>query len=150
MGFSGFHYGHSLTFCQYTIYLFFVPTPRKVTDQNAQVLTSGIPARLAELRRERGLTQAELAQAVGITRKLIANYEAGRTHLNDESIILLAKVLGVSTDQLLGVAQNPAAESVQSIRLVRRMQKIEKMPAPDQKALLKTIDKYLGDLPSES
>lgn len=124
-----------------------MPTPRKTIDQSTSTVTADIPARIAELRRERGFTQAELAETVGISRTLLTNYENGRTHLNDESIILLAKALGVSTDELLGIAKTRSSDSVQSVRLVRRMKKIEKMPGPDQKALLKTIDKYLADQP---
>ena len=95
------------------------------------------------LRKERGLTQSQLAEKVGITRNLLANYEMGRTHLTDESIILIAKALNVSTDQLLGIREPSEVTQVPSVRLVRRMQKIAQLPQPEQKAILKTIDTFL-------
>jgi transcriptional regulator with XRE-family HTH domain len=122
-----------------------MPTPRKKQKQTMPSTIAAIPGRLARLRRERGLTQVQLAEAIGISRNLLANYEMGRTHLTDESIILLAQILRVSTDELLGVSRtNTPPDMIPSVRLVRRMQKIQKMPLSDQKALLKTIDKYLS------
>ena len=55
--------------------------------------------------------------------------------------------LEVSADELLGLSQetgpkNPATKKL-SLKLVRRLQKMEQLPSSKQKALLQTIDGFL-------
>lgn len=120
-----------------------MPTPRKITA-TATVDSMAIASRLVRFRKSRGLTQAQLADALGITRNLLANYEMGRTRLTDESIIKIASALKVSADDLLGIKETDGASAtVPAVRLVRRMQKIAQLPPAEQKVILKTIDTYL-------
>ena len=58
--------------------------------------------RIRELREERGLTQRELAEAIGIDRTAIAKYETGASGAKSEMLEKLATFFGVSTDYLLG------------------------------------------------
>lgn len=43
----------------------------------------------------RGMTQQQLADACGVSRSRISLIESGRTHLNFDTFILLAKALGI-------------------------------------------------------
>ena len=56
----------------------------------------------AALRGERGLSQEELAQAVGVSRRVIAYYEAESTQPPGALLADLARTLKVSADELLG------------------------------------------------
>ena len=58
--------------------------------------------RLYKLRKERKMTQKELAAKSGISQQAISNTETGRTIPSSETIRLLASVLKVSTSELLG------------------------------------------------
>jgi transcriptional regulator with XRE-family HTH domain len=126
-----------------------MPKPRKQSEQKNSISSEVIAQRLIKLRKERGLTQAQLADAIGISRNLLSNYELARTRLTDESIILLIEVLKVSADELLGITKTSELNGdVPSVRLVRRIQKISKLPPAEQKALLRTIDTYLKGVES--
>ena len=70
--------------------------------------------RLKALRASAGMTQHELAEAVGLTRTSIANIEAGRQGLTVESLAAVAKGLGVTVASLLGEG---AAEGVSTALL---------------------------------
>ena len=59
--------------------------------------------RLKELRTIRGLSQMQLALAVGVSQSAIAKWELGKTEPTASAIILLAAYFGESTDYLLGV-----------------------------------------------
>ena len=59
--------------------------------------------RIAEKRKESGLTQAQLAEKINVKREIINYWENGSRDIKAGSIVLLAKVLGVSTDFLLGI-----------------------------------------------
>ena len=59
--------------------------------------------RLKELRTEKGLSQRELAKAVGLTQGAITHWENGVRSPSGEALILLAKYFGVTSDYLLGL-----------------------------------------------
>ena len=58
--------------------------------------------RLKELRKEKGLSQAQLATATGLTQTAIAYWETGRRNPTAQAVIILARYFEVSTDYLLG------------------------------------------------
>ena len=68
--------------------------------------------RLRELRKEKGLTQQELAGKVGISRVGYGYWEKGKREPNFKKLILLAKYLDVSTDYLLGVPNIKGERSI--------------------------------------
>jgi transcriptional regulator with XRE-family HTH domain len=108
-------------------------------------LESELPReRLARLRKERGWTQVELAERVGITQRLVSDYERGRLRLNADIVVRLANALEVATDELLQPnGQKHSLRRKPSLRVLRRLEKIEKLPAHQQSTLLKTIDTFL-------
>ena len=54
--------------------------------------------RIAQLRRSKGLSQAALAQALGLSTSAIAMYEQGRREPSVSTIIALADALDVTID----------------------------------------------------
>ena len=118
-----------------------LPPLRLSTDETAG-------QRLARLRKERGLTQVELAAKVGIIQGLVTNYERDRLRMHAEMVARFAVALGVSADELLGLKSSRSAAVVHtssglSLKIVRRLAKIEQLPAAKQKALLQTLDLFL-------
>jgi transcriptional regulator with XRE-family HTH domain len=64
--------------------------------------------RLLILRRRRGLTQKELAQAAGLNTNTVSRLEQGDLHdLGGQSVAKLAQALCTTTDFLLGLSENP-------------------------------------------
>jgi transcriptional regulator with XRE-family HTH domain len=101
--------------------------------------------RLLRLRKARGLTQHQLADASGISQRMIAHYETKAVRPPAKAVPVLAKALGVSFEALLGVerlrAQTP---QISNLRLWRRFQKLEQLPPAARKAVLKVLDAYLA------
>ena len=58
-------------------------------------------ARIAALRREAGLNQAELAQRLQISPSAVGMYEQGRREPSADTLVSIAHLFGVSTDYLL-------------------------------------------------
>ena len=58
-------------------------------------------ARIAALRREAGLNQAELAQRLQISPSAVGMYEQGRREPSADTLVSMAQLFGVSTDYLL-------------------------------------------------
>ncbi|HIR20260.1 MAG TPA: helix-turn-helix transcriptional regulator [Candidatus Pelethomonas intestinigallinarum] len=63
--------------------------------------------RIYELRKQRGLSQKELGEAVGLSHKAISTIESGSRSTTIEKLVLLADFFGVSTDYLLGRREEP-------------------------------------------
>lgn len=59
--------------------------------------------RLRELRKQKNLTQKQLAALIGVKNSIISFYEVGDRIPSPEIIIKLSSVLRVSTDYLLGL-----------------------------------------------
>lgn len=103
-----------------------------------------IGQRLARIRKERGYTQVELAEKTGTRQVLISAYETDRASLSAEMAVRFAVALDVSTDELLHPNVKKKRAAKPSLKIVRRMEQIEKLPQRKQDALLTTIDAFLN------
>lgn len=71
-----------------------------------------IGKRIATLRKDAGLTQNALAEAIGLSRTILAKIETGNQALKPDQLYSVAKVLKVTSDELLsGVAAENVAIS---------------------------------------
>ncbi len=101
--------------------------------------------RLAQLRREKGLTQEELAAELDVTQPVVSDYERGRLRLHGELIVQLTAIFGVSADEILGLGAQPQRNgSIKNRRLLRQVQALEKLPKRDQQAVIRTIEAFLA------
>nr|WP_122013398.1 helix-turn-helix transcriptional regulator [Maliibacterium massiliense] len=66
-----------------------------------------IGTRLKALRTQRGETQAQTAQAIGISRTTYANYERNYREPDFDTLVKLAYHFDVSSDYLLGIIDVP-------------------------------------------
>ena len=57
--------------------------------------------RIKQLREAAGMTQAELAEKMAVTRQTISNWERGRTYPDIVSVIRMSDLYGISLDALL-------------------------------------------------
>ena len=68
--------------------------------------------RLIALRKGKGLTQAQLAEAINVCRQSISDWERGVTKPTQDNLLLLSELYGVSVDYLLGKDVSPSAPAV--------------------------------------
>lgn len=66
---------------------------------------------LIQLRLENKMTQTELANKIGVVKGTIANYESGLRKPDNDKLIALSEVFGVSVDYLLGLEETPTSIS---------------------------------------
>ncbi len=65
-------------------------------------------SRISDLRRERGLTQEEVARRVRVSTRTVAAWESGEASPRQRNARALAKALGVSLNSLLPELQGQA------------------------------------------
>jgi len=99
--------------------------------------------RLARLRKAGGHSQYTLAAELGISQRMVAYYEAQTNHPPTHLLAVLAKALGVTTDQLLGIEKVKEIKGRDS-RLRRRIEEIEKMPPSERKHVAQYLDRVIN------
>src|SRR3546814_7924487 len=57
--------------------------------------------RIAKARKERGLTQQQLADKLGVSQQTLAHYEVGRVGVGTPMLPRLAQILDLSFDEIL-------------------------------------------------
>lgn len=102
--------------------------------------TAAIGKNLKLYRKNRGFTQKDLAESIGVTRETVAAYEAGRGRLLDVTLIDIAKVLKTSSDEILGIKKVKLTTNDMSLRLIKRMNTIETLPEAQKKRILRNLD----------
>ena len=71
----------------------------------SEIKKNQIGARIRNLRLERGMTQENVANGIGISRTCMANYETGKRHPDNLILKRLSQLLGVSVEYLLGTSK---------------------------------------------
>lgn len=100
--------------------------------------------RLARLRQAAGYSQRELAVEVGISYRMVAYYEKETAYPPTHLMARLAKTLGVSADQLLGIEVVREAGRNRDSRLWRRFKQLEKLPVAQRRPILQVLDAFLA------
>lgn len=92
--------------------------------------------RIAALRRQHRISQAELARRLGVSRTIVGNYERGETTPSVETVAKLARVFDVSTDYLLGQGDTARYDKA----ALRRLEAIDELDDDTRSHLFFLID----------
>jgi transcriptional regulator with XRE-family HTH domain len=104
-----------------------------------------IGARISQLRKDKGMTQKELAGRLEVSQPVVSDYENGVIRLPADIVGKIAQVLEVTSDELLGLEREACSSGdVKNRRLSRRLQAIDALPKRDQEALWRTIDAFIS------
>lgn len=104
-----------------------------------------IGARLAALRKEAGLSQAALAEAIGIPQRTISFYEREAGALPSTLVPRLAKALGVSMEELLGIDNGAQrAKRGPKSQLERQLEAIATLPRNQQQKILAVVEAFIN------
>lgn len=99
--------------------------------------------RLKELRKDKGLTQADLAKVINTNQSQYGKYENGKTSLSIENSKILADFFGVSIPYLLGLDNNSkiANSTIKDTNLLSFFEQVKKDMGQDYFSTLETLEK---------
>ena len=103
----------------------------------------GFGPRLVSIRRQRGMTQYDLADALGVSQRAISYYESGNGHPQAAMLTRIAAALQVTTDDLLGSsdARHPLpTDNPESRRLWAKFRVLLELPDKDRRAVLHMLN----------
>ncbi len=108
-----------------------------------KTLARQIGERLAQVRKDQGMTQVELAEAVHLSQQLIAEYEAGKKNIPVWRLVNLAEALGVASEVLLADSDGKTLKRGPTPKLQKQIEKISTLPKEQQKSILQVLDMAL-------
>ena len=101
-------------------------------------------ARLAKLRKQSGLSQIQFARKASISREMIGYYERRTDNPESAFVVKAASILGVTTDELLGVPPAKAKKTGRKSKLDRYFEEVKKLPKSDQQYVVKFLEQAVG------
>lgn len=104
-----------------------------------------IGQRLARLRKEKGLSQRELAKKMNLTQSIISAYELDTRTLSAKMVAQFAVFFGATTDEIIGLKFNGRKKMQPNLRLMKRLHRIETLSEYRQKKIISVIDSLLRD-----
>jgi transcriptional regulator with XRE-family HTH domain len=110
-------------------------------DERAFFIELG--ARIASLRKEEGITQVQLADLLGTSQQTITAYEVGRRRVPVSSLPKLAKLLGVSIEELIGDDGRRGAKRGPVSKLQQQLDQVSHLPRAQQKFVSAMLDTVL-------
>ena len=108
-------------------------------------LTSIFCSRLVAVRRERKLTQLQLAELIPVSRTTYSSWEQGRSYPDLEDLAKICSNLNVSADYLIGLSDSISASSVVTIPpTIQERDPFDDL-TPDQRTVIEATLKTFRD-----
>ena len=103
--------------------------------------TTAIAKRIGKIRQDCGITQAEMAKKLNTTQSIVSRYERGELRIHAELLLKLAKIFGVSPNDLLGVGKKePGTNGKIPRRFLSRLKDVHLLSKRDQDNLAQTME----------
>ena len=109
----------------------------------AQRKAPAFGARLAALRKQCGLSQAQFAEKAGISREMVGYYERRTDNPESAFVVKAAAVLGCTTDELLGVRPAKAKRTGRKSKLDRYVEEAKSLPKSERDYVLKFLEQVV-------
>jgi transcriptional regulator with XRE-family HTH domain len=100
--------------------------------------------RIAQARKDHGMTQQQLAEELGIAQQTLAHYEGARLRVPASLLPQLAAILGVPVEALIGQPVKRAAKRGPAPKLQQHMERISQLPKPKQKFVMEMLETVLA------
>lgn len=113
--------------------------------QDEKLFFKQLGARIAQLRKERGLTQTQLAELLGLTQQMVASYEVGRRRVPVSLLLAVADALTISIEELIG--RPPARTTAKrgpAPKLQQQIERIGQLPKAKQRFVMEMLETVLA------
>lgn len=101
--------------------------------------------RMARFRKERSITQVQIAQTLGITQQTYQSYEVGRRRLPVSLLPAIARALSVSLEDLFGESDGPSrSKRGPAPKWQKQIEAIAQLPRAKQQFVAQMLDAVLA------
>lgn len=118
--------------------------PTMTIGNDERTFFAALGGRVARRRKARGITQVQLAEALGVSQQTVQAYEVGRRRIQVPTLRLLAKTLSVSLDELMTEGEQAPRKRGPVPQVQQQLERISALPKPKQRALVDVIEALLA------
>lgn len=105
-----------------------------------------ISERVTQLRKQKGLTQNDLAEKVNISKAQMSRYIAKGVQPPANVLAKMADELGVSMDFLLnGNSEDKAATSLSNMEVIQQYKEVDQLPKEERLTVIRVVAALLRD-----
>jgi len=111
-----------------------------MAEPDQEIFFKRLGQRIADLRKEQGMSQRKLAELLGLSQQIVASYETGERHIPVWRLLSLAGVLGVSPEELLSESE-PARRKPGPVPTIQRLvEKVNQLPKSRQRFVVEMLE----------
>lgn len=105
--------------------------------------------RIAERRKELGITQVQIAEAIGVAQQTMAHYEAGALRVAVALLSPLSRTLDMTLEELVGEERKSTKSGKRGPvpKIQQLLERIESPPKAKQRATAQVLDSMLQGHP---
>lgn len=101
--------------------------------------------RISLLRKAHGITQAQLAEVLGVSQQTVQAYEVGRRRIQVAALPVVARTLSVSLEELFGEGKQAArSKRGPAPKWEQQIEAISKLPRARQRFVSEMLDTVLA------
>ncbi|GKW22381.1 hypothetical protein PEC302107_41100 [Pectobacterium araliae] len=110
-----------------------------------QVFITELGKRITSLRKDAGMTQTQVAQALNVSQQAVQAWEAGRRRIQISILPAVARVLSVSLEDLLGEEAEKAARKRGPMpKWQQLIEEIDSLPKAKQKMISEMLSALIA------
>ena len=119
----------------------------KATDNRRGLATKEgletIAQRLVRLRKDAGLSQAQMAERLGISQPVVSDYERGAARLHGELILKVAEILNVSADETFRTRNGQAERRRATGKVQQLFEDVSNLPRRQQDKVVEFVSAFV-------
>lgn len=96
--------------------------------------------RIARLRKEQGITQAQLAEKLSISQQHMASFEKGIRKIPASMLPTISQILNIPLEDLFGISDSKAIKRGPMPKLQRQVELISQLPKTKQRFVMEMLD----------
>jgi transcriptional regulator with XRE-family HTH domain len=112
-------------------------------SQDERAFFVQLGTRIAQLRKSADITQVQLAEFLGVSQQTVNAYELGHRRMAISALPPLARLLGVSIEELIGEPAKPGKRGPSPL-IQQKIERLTRLPKAKQKLVLEMLDGVLA------
>ena len=98
-------------------------------------------ARIADFRKAQGITQIQMAEALGVSQQTVNSYEVARRRVPVSALPILGRLFNITVDELLGEqATKTNGKRGPASKLQQQIERVNLLPRSKQKFVIEMIE----------
>lgn len=118
--------------------------PTVALSKSEQDFFARLGARITQLRKDQGITQAQLAELLDVSQQTITAYETGRRRIQVSALPVIAHALGATVEALVAETPKTMRKRGPASKLQQQLERLHALPKAKQRMVSEVLDSLLA------